>query len=100
MENKPGQHIFNVGNKETVTIREWVELCYQIARKQVEFIHVHEDIEQRNYFPFYKYEYCLDVSKQYELMQNVNNGTVEKIEINGLIRVLTNKKTRSEIFGF
>lgn len=71
LENKPGQHIFNVGNKETVTIREWVELCYQIARKQVEFIHVHEDIEQRNYFPFYKYEYCLDVSKQYELMRDV-----------------------------
>ena len=71
MKNKPGQHIFNVGNKETVTIREWVELCYQIARKQVEFIHVHEDIEQRNYFPFYKYEYCLDVSKQYELMRDV-----------------------------
>ena len=71
MENKPNQHIFNVGNKDTISIREWVELCYCIAGKQVEFISVKENIEQRNYFRFYNYEYYLDVSKQYELMQDV-----------------------------
>ncbi len=71
LKNKPKQHIFNVGNKDTVSIREWVELCYQIAGKQAEFVNVHKDIEQRNYFSFYDYEYCLDVSKQYELMQDV-----------------------------
>ncbi len=71
LKNKPKQHIFNVGNKDTVSIREWVELCYHIVGKQVEFIHVPEDVEQRNYFSFYDYEYCLDVSKQYELMRDV-----------------------------
>lgn len=68
--NKPEQHVFNVGNKESVSIREWVELCYKAAGKEVEFVNVYDDIEQRNYFSFYNYEYYLDVSKQYALMQS------------------------------
>ncbi len=71
LEVKPLQHIFNVGNKETISIREWVELCYRVVGKEVEFQNVYENIEQRNYFSFYDYEYYLDVSKQYELMKNV-----------------------------
>ena len=67
-KTKPVKHIYNVGNRETVSIREWVELCYRTVGKQVEFINVYEDIPQRNYFSFYNYEYCLDVSKQEELM--------------------------------
>ena len=31
---------------------------------------VYADIDQRKYFSFYDYEYCLDVSKQHELMPN------------------------------
>lgn len=93
---KPKQHIFNVGNKDTISIREWVELCYNIVGKQVEFINVNEDIEQRNYFSFYNYEYYLDVSKQYELMQDVkplNEGLKEALDwyINNTDKV--NKKT-------
>ena len=71
LKNKPEQHVFNVGNKEMISIRQWVELCYQIVGKTVEFVNVYEDIEQRNYFSFYNYEYYLDVSKQYELMEDV-----------------------------
>ena len=68
LERHPQQHIFNVGNKDLISIREWVELCYRVAGKTVRFQNVYNDIEQRNYFSFYDYEYCLDVSKQYELM--------------------------------
>lgn len=68
---KPRQHVFNVGNKKAVSVREWVELCYRAAGKQVEFVNVYEDIEQRNYFSFYDYEYYLDVSAQYELLEAV-----------------------------
>lgn len=68
---KPQQHIFNVGNKEAISIREWVELCYRAAGKDVTFRSVYEDIEQRKYFSFYDYEYCLDVSGQYALMKEV-----------------------------
>lgn len=71
--DKPEQHIFNVGNKDAVSIREWVELCYKAAGKEVEFVNVYDDIEQRNYFSFYNYEYYLDVSKQYGLMENVKS---------------------------
>lgn len=71
LKNKPKQHIFNVGNKDTVSVREWATLCYHIAGKQAAFVNVYDDIEQRNYFSFYNYEYYLDVSKQYEFMHNV-----------------------------
>lgn len=71
LQNKPEQHIFNVGNQNTVSIREWVELCYRTVGKKAEFVNVYDDIEQRNYFSFYNYAYALDVSKQYELMQDV-----------------------------
>ena len=57
LEKKPQQHIFNVGNKDAISIREWVELCYQVTGKRVEFENVYKDIEQRNYFSFYDYEY-------------------------------------------
>lgn len=71
LENKPTEHIFNVGNKETISIRDWVTLCYDVVGKQAEFVSVSDDTEQRNYFSFYNYEYYLDVTKQYELLENV-----------------------------
>ncbi len=83
LKDKPKQHIFNVGNRNAVSIREWVKLCYQAAGKTVEFVNVYEDMEQRNYFSFYDYEYYLDVSKQYELMEDVKSledGLKEALE--------------------
>ena len=80
LENKPRQHIFNVGNKDMVSIREWVELCYHITNHQVEFVNVYDDIKQRNYFCFNDYEYYLDVSEQYKLMKEtkpLNEGLKE-----------------------
>ncbi len=68
LERKPSEHIFNVGNERTISIREWTELCYNVTGKQVEFVNVYADVEQKQYFSFYNYEYYLDVSKQYELM--------------------------------
>lgn len=71
LEKRPENHIFNVGNKEAISIREWVRLCYEVVGKTPEFVNVYKDIEQRYYFSFYNYEYYLDVTKQYELMENV-----------------------------
>lgn len=73
LEVKPAQHIFNVGNKEAVSVRKWVELCYNAAGKQATFVNVFEEIEQRNYFSFYDYEYYLDVTLQHELMENTKS---------------------------
>ena len=83
LDKKPAQHIFNVGNEESISIKEWVILCYQAAGKEVEFVNVYEDIEQRNYFSFYNYEYCLDVTKQKELLPQtaeLKNGLCECFE--------------------
>ena len=69
IENKPKQHIFNVGNEKSVTVKEWVTACYAVIGKQPEFVNVFADIPQRNYFPFYDYEYYLEVSAQHSLMK-------------------------------
>lgn len=68
LEQRPARHVFNVGNRETVSAREWVELCYRAAGKRAEFVRVDGEIAQRNYFCFYDYEYCLDVAAQEGLM--------------------------------
>ncbi len=68
LEQKPERRIFNVGNKETISVREWIALCYETAGKSVEFVNVDREINQRAYFSFYDYEYCLDVSAQDTLM--------------------------------
>ena len=57
LDRRPEQRIFNVGNAQCVSIREWVTLCYQILGKKPEFFCVNKEIEQRNYFPFYSYNY-------------------------------------------
>ena len=68
MDKNPGNHIFNVGNRESISIRDWVRLCYTAAGKEPEHVNVYDDVEQRKYFCFSDYEYYLDVTKQYELM--------------------------------
>lgn len=73
LAHKPAQNIFNVGNKDAISIREWVELCYRIVGCQAKCENVYGETEQKNYFCFYDYEYYLDVSKQYKLMQDVKS---------------------------
>ncbi len=68
LDKHPEDHIFNVGNKDVVTVKQWIELCYKAAGKNAEFVSVDKNIPQRNYFSFHDYEYVLDVSKQYKLM--------------------------------
>ncbi len=73
LEKKPEIHVFNVGNKESVSIREWVELGYKVVGKEAEFKNVYENIPFRNYFSFHEYEYYLDVSKQCELLNETKS---------------------------
>ena len=64
----PENRVFNVGNRETVTVKEWAELCCRIAGKTPRFVSVDKSVPQRDYFCFHDYEYELDVSKQSALM--------------------------------
>lgn len=67
IETKPKEHILNVGNVETISIKDWVTICYSCFDKIPTFVNIYDDQEQRNYFPFYDYEYKLDVKNQQEI---------------------------------
>lgn len=71
IDKKPSEHIFNVGNPQTVDINEWIRLCYSVLDKTPEIRYVTDNINQRNYFSFLDYGYVLDVTKQQKLMPDV-----------------------------
>ena len=71
IETQPEQRIFNVGNPETITVKEWVTLCYGVLDKKPELIYISRDINQREYFPFLDYEYRLDVMEMLKLMPDI-----------------------------
>ena len=71
LQKQPAQHIFNVGYTEPISIREWVGLCYEVMGRTPRFEYVRENIPQRSYFPFYDYEYVLDVSAMSTLIDRL-----------------------------
>ena len=73
---KPNEKIFNVGNEKSISIYDWVKLCYEIVGKKLEVANVSKEINQRNYFCFYDYEYYLDVSKQKFLLESTTDLNV------------------------
>lgn len=67
LTSHPDDHIFNVGNEEALSVKEWVTLCYETVGKEPQFVCVNDPgIRQRDYFCFPDYEYRLDVTKQTE----------------------------------
>ena len=83
INEKPAEHILNVGNVEAVSIKDWVTKCYAGLGKKPEFVNVYEDIEQRNYFSFHNYEYYLDVQRQnkiYTETVSLDEGLKESAE--------------------
>lgn len=70
LEKHPKEKIYNVGNKESVSIKDWVTLCYKAVGKEAKFVSVDSSVNQREFFPFYSYEYELDVSRQEALMKD------------------------------
>ena len=71
LEKQPEQRIFNVGDPEPVDIKKWVGLCYGVLGKKPELRYVGADVPQRSYFPFYDYEYLLDVTAMCSIMPDV-----------------------------
>ncbi len=68
LESHPAEHMLNVGNPETVTVSEFVRLCYEAAGKELRCVHVRNHPNQRDYFPFHDYAYALDVSRMQMLL--------------------------------
>ena len=74
--NNPKEKIFNLGNEECISILDWVKLCYEVVGSKLEVVNVSKEIPQRNYFPFYDYEYYLDVTKQKTILVNTTSLSV------------------------
>lgn len=65
--------IFNVGNKKSLTIKEWIKSCSKVVGKQakiVEYDYHHYNRNERDFFPFFSYDNVLDVSKINEIYGN------------------------------
>ena len=83
IENRPAFHIMNCGNTDTVTVKDWVTMCYRCLGKEPVFEHVYLGTEQRKYFCFYDYDYRLDVSRQSSLLPDpvpLQDGLAEAAE--------------------
>ena len=65
------EHLFNTGYPVPVSIKEWVSLCYSIIGKTPIFKNVEAEIAQRSYFPFYKYEYLLNVERMNNILPDL-----------------------------
>ena len=65
------EHILNTGYPDAVSIKEWVTLCYNIAGKTPVFKYVGSEISQRSYFPFYDYEYILNVDRMSNIVSDL-----------------------------
>lgn len=70
LETHPGHHVLNVGNERSVDINEFISLCYEAVGKETKAVNVYHHSNQRDYFCFHEYEYCLDVTKQMALLGN------------------------------
>ena len=60
------ESVFNVGNRDAVTSREWVEVCAKVAGKAPEIMEVdYEELGRnvRDFYPFFDYDNVLEVSK-------------------------------------
>ncbi len=68
LNDHPGNRVFNVGNPEMISVKEWAELCYAAADKEPVLVRVDDNFTVRDYFPFHPYHYYLDVTKQQALM--------------------------------
>lgn len=68
LEKHPTNHIYNVGNTESIDINTFIELCYKVVGTPLKKVYVTKHNNQRDYFSFYDYEYSLDVTKQSELL--------------------------------
>lgn len=62
LTKRPAQHIFNMANREYITVREWVETIYSVAGKQISLLGVPDHVPQWKYFCFTDYEITMDSS--------------------------------------
>ncbi|MDD6492073.1 MAG: NAD-dependent epimerase/dehydratase family protein [Firmicutes bacterium] len=70
LEKHPKHHIFNVGNADTISVRDWAAMCYRAVGAEVEYAEVYSETDFRKFFSFYDYEYKLDTTAQNDLLKD------------------------------
>ncbi len=83
ISSKSKDNIYNVGNTELISIEKFVSVCYDIVGSKLEVVQVDDSHEQKDFFPFYNYEYYLDVNKQKSILKdtiNVKDGLQKSYE--------------------
>lgn len=71
LDTRPAQTVFNLGHPQSLSVADWVRLCYAAVGKVPTFVSVDEAVEQRSYFCFRPYAYRLDVAKQQALLPSL-----------------------------
>lgn len=64
--------IFNVGDKEGITFKGWIEKCMKVYGKEteiIEFYYKEKNYKDRDFFPFYDYQYFLEVDKISQIIE-------------------------------
>ena len=83
LTQRPTEKIYNVGNEEMVSIKDWVMACYKAVGETPIFKEVPAEIPQTKYFSFPTYQYQVDVARQTQLIGNtidLNTGLKESFE--------------------
>lgn len=63
--------VYNVGNKQYLTIKEWIKVCEEVVGKKaniVEYNYKENMTNVREFFPFFDYDNVLNVSKINEIV--------------------------------
>ena len=101
MEQQPEQRIYNVGNAQTVTAKEWVELCYAVVGEKPVFVPVEETAhDSRSYFPFRPYAYRLDITQQNTILETVKSLETGLREAREWYRTHPNEVNKKPYFDY
>lgn len=82
LHTHPSRQIFNVGNPETVSVMEWVQLCYDVCGIPLQTRILGGEHPRHRYFCFRDYGYCLNVDAQTALMPHcmpLKDGLAESL---------------------
>lgn len=66
-------NIFNVGNKDALTVTQWIKECSNVVNKNAKIVfydHISKKRNVRDFFPFYDYDNYLDVNLINEFYTN------------------------------
>ena len=77
---QPEDKIYNVGNQQLISVRDWVSLCYEVVDEELSIIEVDKKINPLQYFSFNDYQYEVAVHRQTKLIGetiDLKEGLVE-----------------------